>query len=543
MKQTMKPTSATTHWLRGLFFAILLLTSAVASARDGDLDTNYIINGSGYHQPGRGEIPIYPHGVAGTSTAMAYLLKSDGSAVLVGKTYDPPNQIFGIGVAGVNAGGELGYQPQCSYVTHECFADGASFSHLSPGWSLVPVLASLIAGDTGPIRVVGRIDNVLSTFFVANILDAHAQNNSMSPRILTNDFNDPSTNYKVTSAAYDSSDRLYVAGYLTNALGNLDFFVARYRSSPTFAPDTSFGSHAGLMHFGFDIGGSKADIANAIAIQPDGKIVLVGTTATGASTYSAAIARLTTAGALDTSFGIGGKQTIDFFAGFEPGGHSFGNAVALRDDGSILVGGAAYRPAHDAVYATQYAAISRLQGNGSYPGPNEFGHGSNVTDNAFVAGDGITVLFHYIPAAVTQRNDVTSRVSAITVQPNGRILLAGSGSALNGGSFFGISRLERNGNPDTSFGHTFLVGFPPQQPTLPNSTRTYNFIDGMNIGSNVTTNTNTDFAYGILSTPKGIYVYGQSTIPNAPENDLGYIRLHNDDAIFANSFGVLPPGG
>jgi hypothetical protein len=128
-------------------------------------------------------------------------------------------------------------------------------------------------------------------------------------------------------------------------------------------------------------------------------------------------------------------------------------------------------------------------------------------------------------------------VRAITIQRNGRILLAGNAGR---GSFeyFGISRLEKNGNPDTTFSHLPNSGFK-------DSTRTYSFQNGLDSYTIPfgTTQSNQDYASGILSTPEGIYVYGTSTAVTTNNQDFGYIRLVNHDAIFADNFDVLPPGG
>ena len=110
------------------------------------------------------------------------------------------------------------------------------------------------------------------------------------------------------------------------------------------------------------------------------------------------------------------------------------------------------------------------------------------------------------------------------VQRNGRILLTGA-TERGSVTFFGISRLERNGDPDTTFSN-FATG---------QDSSTYDIAEGA-------TN-NQDIAYGLVDTPGGIYVYGSSTLLHQNELDFGYIRLVNHDAIFADGFGVLPPGG
>jgi uncharacterized delta-60 repeat protein len=121
-----------------------------------------------------------------------------------------------------------------------------------------------------------------------------------------------------TAVAVQADGRIVVAG------GNGADMVA-YRLLPgTGAPDGSFGT-AGRA----DVDVSGADAAAGVAVQPDGKIVLVG--GTGAADVAAA--RLGANGALDPSFGTGGVAAFDF------GGSDRAAAVALTPAGRIVIGG------------------------------------------------------------------------------------------------------------------------------------------------------------------------------------------------------------
>lgn len=81
---------------------------------------------------------------------------------------------------------------------------------------------------------------------------------------------------------------------------------------------------------------SKIDVGWSLAIQPDGKIIVVGETNIGeALTRDFAIARYNTDGSPDASFGSGGKLTTNF------GGlaNDYAYSVTLMDDGKILAAG------------------------------------------------------------------------------------------------------------------------------------------------------------------------------------------------------------
>ncbi len=105
-----------------------------------------------------------------------------------------------------------------------------------------------------------------------------------------------------------------------------DVLLLRFLSNG--ALDTSFGS-GGVVIFDsgmYEFGG------NQLALQTDGKILVVGTVQ--AATQDVLLLRFRTDGSLDTSFGTSGVVT------FDGGEWDSGEAVAVQPDGRILVGGA-----------------------------------------------------------------------------------------------------------------------------------------------------------------------------------------------------------
>jgi uncharacterized delta-60 repeat protein len=90
-----------------------------------------------------------------------------------------------------------------------------------------------------------------------------------------------------------------------------EFALARYNDDGSL--DTSFG-RAGMVTTYFarrSSGEASSSIAEAVAIQRDGKIVAAGL----GNGYDFALARYTARGSLDRSFGRGGKVLTDFGAG------------------------------------------------------------------------------------------------------------------------------------------------------------------------------------------------------------------------------------
>jgi uncharacterized delta-60 repeat protein len=114
---------------------------------------------------------------------------------------------------------------------------------------------------------------------------------------------------------------ILVAG---NTSGSAVMTVTRLR--PDGSLETTFGS-GGTATVDF---GSLADLLGGAVLQPDGKIVLAGYTQ---ASEDVAVARLDANGALDATFGTGGKATVEF------GTATFGNAVALAPNGRIVVAG------------------------------------------------------------------------------------------------------------------------------------------------------------------------------------------------------------
>ena len=100
-------------------------------------------------------------------------------------------------------------------------------------------------------------------------------------------------------------------------------------------PRPAFGSGGMVMT---DLNHST-DLANAVAIQADGKLVVVGTTYkhNDFSDEDFAVTRYNTDGTLDTTFGRGGKVRTDF-----PGLAAVPSSVVIQPDGKIVVAGGAF---------------------------------------------------------------------------------------------------------------------------------------------------------------------------------------------------------
>lgn len=124
--------------------------------------------------------------------------------------------------------------------------------------------------------------------------------------------------------AVQPDGKIVVAGRLANA-GPTVFLVARYNAGGTV--DNTFGTNGSTtIKFGDN------DEAKAVIVQPDGRIVVVGFSLSGTANRIA-LARLTATGAPDNTFGTSGKTTTLV------GTRAWGEASLLQADGKIVVGG------------------------------------------------------------------------------------------------------------------------------------------------------------------------------------------------------------
>jgi uncharacterized delta-60 repeat protein/uncharacterized repeat protein (TIGR01451 family) len=158
------------------------------------------------------------------------------------------------------------------------------------------------------------------------------------------------------------------------------------------------GTLDGTFNTGFGVNGTVF----AIALQPDGKIVIGGDFASINGTSRNGIARLNPDGSLDLSFnpGFGVDDSV--------------RAIAIQSDGRIVIGGA-----FQSVNGVTLNHIARLNAGGS-------------VDNTFNPGIGA--------------NDL---VTSITLQPDTRIVLGGQFTLCNGVTRGRITRLNNDGTQDT----------------------------------------------------------------------------------------------
>jgi uncharacterized delta-60 repeat protein len=245
--------------------------------------------------------------------------------------------------------------------------------------------------------------------------------------VVTSSIFGPTTDVAGNVAIQTQSDgKIVLAGTVRGVTSQSAFAVARENADGSL--DTKFGN-GGTVFTNFAPG--TIATASGLAIQPDGKILVVGNSegvVNGNFVEEFALARYTTDGTLDTSFGTNGEVSTDV-GGF---GNSFASSVVVTSAGKIIVTGFTGVDNGD-------CAIAEYNANGTLN--QSFGSGGEVVTNF---GQNALVL--------------PSEVSA-TIQTNGQIVLAGTVQVSNPGFGFdlGLARYNENGSLDPKFGTGGLV--------------------------------------------------------------------------------------
>jgi len=205
---------------------------------------------------------------------------------------------------------------------------------------------------------------------------------------------------------------------------NPHFALARYNANG--ALDTTFGSGGKVV-----VNASLTrDHISALALQSDGRIVAAGFAdnpslpASDAGDF--AVARFTAGGALDTTFGVAGITTVDFI-----GKNDFANTLLIQPDGTILAAGAMTSP------YLQKIALVRLTAAG-------------MLDPGFGTGGKVVATFQ----------GTSDRANALLRQADGRFIVGGNSYASR---YYGLARFNPDGTYDTTFANggkrwDYLVG-------------------------------------------------------------------------------------
>ncbi|MCF8276603.1 MAG: BspA family leucine-rich repeat surface protein [Flavobacteriales bacterium] len=387
--------------MKNLLTILLVLLGSTAFAQDGTLDTTF--------DAGTGS--LYPP--SSTNAVECAELQADGK-VIVGGYFSSFNGKAVRHVARLNDDGAVDTTFYASIAGVNTVYDVAI---QADGYVIVGGTFSSIEGRSrnGIARL--KIDGSLDTLFNPG-----------------SGFNGP-----VRSMAIQSDGKIIVGGAFTSfngiPVGNIARLNANGSLDAPFVTGTGFGSYI-----------------RTITLQADGKIICGGIFTSYNGTAAPKIARLNTDGSFDSSFDVG--------TGFQSGTGSQITATALQSDGKIIVIGG-----FSIFNGVNAGSIVRLNTDGSVDASFNVGGigsaGSNLQIAAIQADDKIIIggmLSSYngtpvsriarlyadgsLDATFDQGTGFNSQTFALCVQPDGKIIAAGSFSSYNGVSKNAVVRLN-----------------------------------------------------------------------------------------------------
>jgi uncharacterized delta-60 repeat protein len=308
----------------------------------------------------------------------------------------------------------------------------------------------------------------------------------------------------VNSVAVQRDGKALISGAFTSINGTNRNRIARLNVDGTL--DTTFnpGSGPGGVPSAYDPAGSYH--IDCVASQPDGKALVGGYFNLFQGTNQNALARLNTDGSLDNAFHP------------DPGDYAAISSVVVQTDGKIVLGGF-----FNSINGTSRTNIARLNADGSLD--NTFNPSSGATDGG---------------------------VYCLAVQSDGKVLLGGGFSGVNGVVRHCIARLNADGSLDSTFNpgsgtvNGSVYSLAPQADgkvlvggafSKFNGTTNWHIVRLNNDGSLDTTfhsGTGTDFngyVYSILVQPNGkVLIGGDLRLFNGtPRN--GVARLNPDGSL------------
>jgi uncharacterized delta-60 repeat protein len=376
------------------------ISGQTAHAADGDLDPAFGSAGK-----------VMTDFANSTDIANAVALQADGKIVVVGTTYinnDYSGEDFAI--ARYNPNGTL----------DATFGTNGKVTTDFPG--LAAVASAVVVQPDGKILVAGGAFPQF-TFAGDFKVARYNPNGSLdttfgSGGIVTTSF--PGQGSYAFSLALQPDGKIIAAGtdfvnFSSDDSSNTDFALARYR--PDGTPDSTFGS-GGQITTDFD--GFNDDVFSVL-VQPDGKIVAVGSAKNPVNYYDFALVRYLATGAIDTTFGSAGRVRTDF------GAHNFDQARAavLQPDGKIVAAGFAISQNG----GVQNFAVARYGSNG-------------VLDPAFGSGGKRQIDF----------GSCCQSANRVLLQDDGKIIVVGYPNTESSDSDFLLARLSSNGTLDATFG-------------------------------------------------------------------------------------------
>ncbi len=311
--------------------------------------------------------------------------------------------------------------------------------------------------------------------------------------------------FRAIKVALQSSGKLILGGSMSGGLA-----LARYSSSGTL--DTTFGTG------GFVVAGQRENGSlyfGDLVIQPDGKIVVVGTWETYGNHYPGVIARFNENGTLEPDFDV---MTVEFPNGL----HHYFKGVAIQSDGKIVLSG---------------SMLTEDEGDGT------------IALGRFTAGPDpwLDPTFGTDGTVVTPFDGFQQGQGALALQADGKIVIAGTlYNYSTDTSDLVMARYTSNGTLDTALGGNGIIITDLGQNETGNDLAIQRDGKILVVGGGSSSlllrynpNGSLDTTFGDAG--KVINDLGSTSITIQPDGKILTIGGKDGDAVLARYSGTLPP--
>ena len=380
-----------------LFFALPFVTFS----QDGSLDNTFGSNG------------IVTTAVGDISGASDIAIQTDGKIVVTGNSSIVDQTFFTLTRYNTNGSLDSTFGTAGIVITwFQSFCQANAMAIQADG-------KIVVAGFSGSSPLTLTITRYNTNGSLDSTFGGDGIETPFSTSVWNNSEQDPSS---ANAISIQADGKILVAGSRSNY-----FRITRLNTNGSL--DTTFGGYGSVLTFIFNNSENDGVSANAIDLQADGKIVVAGSGYSGIIEIEHsffALTRHNTNGSLDGTFGPLGTPGI-VTTSITNEGYSSANAVAIQADGKIVVAGYSVNNLGNTVFA-----LSRHNTNGSLD--NTFGTAGVITTNLL---DGIA-------------ND-------ISIQSDGKIVVAGYSSSSGPQSLFSLTRYNTNGSLDNTFGNVGIV--------------------------------------------------------------------------------------
>lgn len=181
----------------------------------------------------------------------------------------------------------------------------------------------IVAAGSTSIEAFDKIDFAIVRYNADGTIDNSFGNNGIVTTNIGLGYN------FAKSMVVQPDDKIIVVGEANDEIFS-DFVTVRYNPNGTL--DNSFGNN-GIVRTPLS---STYDFARGVVVQPNGKIIVAGSSQSSLYNYNIAMVRYNTDGTIDDTFGTNGIVSSDLGNDDD---NDFGEDIALQSDGKIVIVG------------------------------------------------------------------------------------------------------------------------------------------------------------------------------------------------------------